>query len=157
MCFSWGQCVSRISVRNYTVLTLKTDQTVWGWGSGGIYGGNGDWFSRSPLQLNTGSFQNIFVGDDAVFVLDNVNNLWANGSNQYGSFGNGNTSSGYYNFEALGNYPGLKSLTSGLYFGALIKGDGSLWTWGYNNSYQVGDDTTTPRLSPVHIGSDTNW
>ncbi len=38
-----------------------------------------------------------------------------------------------------------------------IKSDGTLWAWGYNTSGQLGDLTTTNKLSPVQIGTDTNW
>lgn len=32
---------------------------------------------------------------------------------------------------------------------------GTLWAWGKNEQYQLGDGTTTNRTSPVQIGSDT--
>jgi alpha-tubulin suppressor-like RCC1 family protein len=38
-----------------------------------------------------------------------------------------------------------------------IKTDGTLWVFGNNQHYQVGDGTTTHRSSPVQIGSATNW
>ena len=42
-------------------------------------------------------------------------------------------------------------------FSALIKGDGSLWTWGYNFYGQLGDGTTTTRTSPVAIAAGSTW
>jgi alpha-tubulin suppressor-like RCC1 family protein len=38
-----------------------------------------------------------------------------------------------------------------------VKTDGTLWCWGLNSSGEVGDGTTTPRPSPVQVGSDTDW
>ena len=38
-----------------------------------------------------------------------------------------------------------------------IKNDGTMWSWGYNGSYQLGLGDNTSRSSPVQIGSDTNW
>ena len=39
----------------------------------------------------------------------------------------------------------------------VIKSDGTLWGWGYNNYGQMGVGDTTHRSSPVQIGSDTDW
>lgn len=38
-----------------------------------------------------------------------------------------------------------------------IKSDGSLWAWGSNSSGQLGDGTTVTKISPVQIGTGTNW
>ena len=38
-----------------------------------------------------------------------------------------------------------------------IKTDGTLWGWGNNSFYQMGDQTLSGRSSPVQIGSLTSW
>jgi len=38
-----------------------------------------------------------------------------------------------------------------------LKTNGTIWSWGYNNSGQLGVGDTTQRNSPVQIGSATNW
>ena len=38
-----------------------------------------------------------------------------------------------------------------------MRADGTLWGWGYNFNGRVGDGTTTQRLSPVPVGTGTNW
>ena len=40
---------------------------------------------------------------------------------------------------------------------AIRPNNGSLWASGNNNAGQVGDGTSTTRLNPVRIGTDTNW
>ncbi len=40
---------------------------------------------------------------------------------------------------------------------ALIKSDGSLWTWGRNTDGQLGDISTAGKQSPVQVGTLTDW
>ena len=41
----------------------------------------------------------------------------------------------------------------------VIKGDGSLWSWGHANAGQLGlnQGSKIQRSSPLQIGTDTNW
>jgi len=48
-------------------------------------------------------------------------------------------------------------LSAGRTHTVAIGTDGSLWAWGGNRSGQLGDGTTTDRLSPVRIGADYDW
>jgi alpha-tubulin suppressor-like RCC1 family protein len=38
-----------------------------------------------------------------------------------------------------------------------VKTDGSLWTWGAFRNTQLNDWSATPWLSPVRVGSDSDW
>jgi alpha-tubulin suppressor-like RCC1 family protein len=48
-------------------------------------------------------------------------------------------------------------VASGRYFGAALKTNGTLWTWGRNNFGQLGLDNATNVSSPVQVGNDTDW
>jgi alpha-tubulin suppressor-like RCC1 family protein len=51
-----------------------------------------------------------------------------------------------------------KQVYSGNFDTAAIKTDGTLWTWGINDSGQLGDNTITKRSSPVQtIAGGSNW
>ena len=51
-----------------------------------------------------------------------------------------------------------KQVAGGREHTAAIKTDGTLWTWGYNFTGQLGDNTTFQRLTPVTtFAGGTNW
>ena len=51
-------------------------------------------------------------------------------------------------------------VATGYYHTVAIKTDGTLWSWGYNSSGELGlsnSGTTTHRSSPVQVGLLTDW
>lgn len=50
-----------------------------------------------------------------------------------------------------------QSIAGGYAHSLAVAADGTLWGWGLNDFYQVGDGTTTNRNAPVQIGTDANW
>jgi len=48
-------------------------------------------------------------------------------------------------------------VSCGLSYGAAIKSDGTLWTWGFNFYYNLGHGDQTNRNTPTQVGSDTDW
>jgi len=48
----------------------------------------------------------------------------------------------------------VKAVSAGWHHTIAIKVDGSLWAWG---SGQLGDGTTTNSITPIRIGTDTDW
>ena len=86
--------------------------------------------------------------------------LW--GYNGYGALGNNNTTS-YSSPKNLGTYAGwgwqYNTISTGNYTNttAAITNDGKLFTWGYNNYGQLGNNTTNNYSSPVQLGTNSNW
>jgi len=89
-----GQCYTNISSGEYFTLGLKSDGTLWGWGS------------DSSGQITSGTFSNvttayqmspdtnwvyISAGHSSAFAIKSDGTLWACGSNTNGQLGDGTT------------------------------------------------------------------
>ena len=78
--------------------------------------------------------------------------VWAWGQNNYGQLGDGTTASR----TVPGPVPGLANVTAvatseGASHSLVLKADGTVWAWGYNNYGQLGDGTTSNRTTPVPV------
>ncbi|MBL0030649.1 MAG: RCC1 repeat- and reductase domain-containing protein [Bacteroidetes bacterium] len=145
------------SANGYT-LAVKSNGTVWAWG-GNTYGnlGDGTYVSRNtPVQVpNLININSVVVPTVQVrafsLALDNDGIIWAWGENNSGVLGNGTTN----NRITPGQVPGLfnvKKITAGGSGNVIaLCEDGSVWTWGENNLGQLGDGTTTTKLTPVQL------
>jgi alpha-tubulin suppressor-like RCC1 family protein len=104
-------------------------------------------------------FDRVFIKETE--IIDNFvgNRLWTDGYNNVGQQGTGNTTARTSPGTTAGGGVNWKQVSASLYAGtAAIKTDGTLWTWGYNDSGQLGDGSTTNRSSPVTTaGGGTDW
>jgi len=84
--------------------------------------------------------------------------LWSWGNNNFGQLGLNTTTLDYRSspvqIGALTNWSKVGTSSYG-YFA--IKQDGTLWSWGYNGSGQLGLNDATHRSSPTQVGTSTNW
>jgi len=136
---------------------------LFGWGSGGQGGlGLNDNVTRSsPIQIPGTTWGDLVRGDsnkmDCNIKTDGT--LWAWGGNNRGQLGQNNSSIAYYsspiqisgttwNMAAKGNQGMMATRT-----------DGTLWSWGYCESGEVGSNQQGPSLSissPTQIPG-TTW
>ncbi|HEX5746806.1 MAG TPA: hypothetical protein VFZ09_11210 [Archangium sp.] len=79
---------------------------------------------------------------------DGENNLWAWGDNWAGQFGDGTTTTTRKVPAKMPGISNVKEVSLGFYHTVALKHDGTVWTWGYNGSGQLGDGTTTTRNTP---------
>ena len=85
--------------------------------------------------------------------------MWVWGYGAYGVTGLGNTDNVTGEPTQLGsltNYQNTMAIP--IYHNrCIVKSDGTLWSWGLNNSGVGGHGDTTQRSSPVQVGSLTDW
>jgi len=148
-----------ISANEYHSLAIKTDGSLWAWGSNmyGELGDGTDTTRKSPIQIGTSTnWASISAGEQHTIAIKTDGTLWAWGTNSSGQLGNGT----YINKNTpvqIGTATNWASISAGHLHTIAIKTDGTLWAWGYNLSGQLGDGTTTIRNSPIQIGTSTNW
>jgi alpha-tubulin suppressor-like RCC1 family protein len=84
--------------------------------------------------------------------------LWTWGQNRQGELGINNTAARYTPVTTFAGGTTWKQVACGEYHTAVIKTDGSLWTWGLGTSGQLGDNTATNRSTPVTtFAGGTDW
>lgn len=159
----------KISAGGQHSLALKTDGSLWSWsnsssGIGNLYGQLGDGSNTNhitPQQVGSDTnWLHIDAGYMQSFAIKNNGTLWACGNNAQGQLGDG-TLVDKNVFTQIGTDNNWLSITqsnsAGNNFTIGIKTNGTLWGWGKNNSYQLGDGTTNDKIIPTQIGTDTNW
>jgi alpha-tubulin suppressor-like RCC1 family protein len=155
---------SKVSVGSQHSLAVRSTGELYGWGlndSGGV--GDGTVVNRSsPVQI--GSLTNWLKvaggGYHSASVKTN-GTLWAWGLNDHGQIGDG-TRGVFPSYQNRSSPVQIGSLTTwalvacGLLHTSAVKTDGTLWTWGSNNTGQIGDNTVVSRSSPVQVGA-ADW
>jgi len=154
---------SQISGAQNHSFAIKTDGTMWAWGSGnGGKLGNNTETNRSSPVLVIGGFADwcqASGGNQNTLAVRTNGTAWAWGCNGSGQLGNGTTTAHSSPVSVIGGFTNWRQVSSGDTSHSLgVRQNGSAWAWGYNNSGRLGDNTTTNRSSPVSVvGGFTDW
>ena len=142
-----------------TSMALKEDGTVWAWGVNGVGQlGNGTRTSSpSPVQVkisSTGELTHavaIEAGYEHTIALLDDGSVQSWGSNARSQIGVG-TDGGWHLFAVRSNLEGIAvSAAAGRAHSIIVKNNLTVWTWGDNNSYQLG--RSTPLIGTEFIPS----
>lgn len=158
------------SILGSHVLAIKTDGTLWSWGTN-TYGqlGNGTVVSSSsPVQIGAlTTWTDIAVGSNFSLALRSDNTVWAFGRNDRYQLGQNSTSTANASSPVqVSGGTGFTKIFAASTTGLGIKSDGTLWGWGANNSsgtpvvnfyILAGATTANSQSAPIQIGSDTTW
>ena len=158
---SFAQCFTKISTGYNSNHALKSNGTLWNWGDGsfGQFGNNSLFDNYEPTQTTlTGAYLFFNAGRLNTFVIKNTGTLWGSGDNLYGNLGVNSTSEYSGTFLQIGTATNWKQVSAGTGYTFATKTDNTLWGWGQNNNYQMGNNSCcADRLSPGQIGTDTDW
>jgi len=145
--------VTAISALGAHSLALKSDGTVWAWGSNthGQLGDGTTTDSPTPVQVSSlTGVTAVATGENHSLALKSDGTVWAWGNNANGRLGDGTTTDRLTPVQ-VSSLTGVSSITAGNYHSVALKSDGTVWAWGQNNDGQLGDGTTTDRLTPVQV------
>jgi len=93
-------------------------------------------------------FKAIDLGDHSCLVSDSGGvKCWGSG----GALGNNSDSNSYVPVSVTGLSSGVVAIANGSYHSCVVLDSGGVKCWGYNNAGQLGDGTTTNRLTPVSV------
>jgi alpha-tubulin suppressor-like RCC1 family protein len=151
-----------ISASDSHTVAVKADGTVWAWGS------------NDRGQLGDGTTADRYTGAQVSGLIDVVTvaaaehftlavkadgTVWAWGANTKGQLGDGTNTDQNTPVQAIG-LTGVVAIAAGCpyAFGSpgyghaiALRDDGTVWTWGYNLSGQLGDGTTNSRNAPEQV------
>lgn len=151
----------KITMGQSTVIGLKYDGTLWGWGANqaggvgiGVVGPPGYILDITQIGADT-SWQKVNMGRYDCKAIKTDGSLWTWGYNHVGQAGDGTTTiksspiqvgMGNQWFDAVGGEQHTLAISQ----------NRSLWAWGGNANGQLGDGTFTNKLTPTSIGTPCN-
>jgi len=147
--------VSTVAAGGDHSCALTTGGGVKCWGSN-VVGQIGDGSTEdrfSPvdvLGLASGVIA-ISAGDSHTCALTSAGGVKCWGSNVFGQLGDGSTTQRLTSVDVLGLSSGVSAISAGGQHSCAVTTAGGVKCWGRNNFGQLGDDSTTQRLSPVDV------
>jgi alpha-tubulin suppressor-like RCC1 family protein len=143
-----------------TNFLVKANGTLWASGANS-YGHLGlSQVAGVSLATQVGNLSNwnkVYTSENSTLATKTDGTLWAWGSNGNGQLGLSDITIRFSPVQ-VGTDTNWSIAAIGRDHAMAIKTDGSLWGWGYDGWGQLGlNSFSRVRVTPVQIGSDTNW
>ena len=168
---SGGADWKTLSMGRRFLAAIKTDGTLWMWGTNGTgqLGDNTQVPKSSPVQTISGgtnwkqvSCNRAATGGYAsTAAIKTDGSLWLWGSNNFGQLGDNTIGNKSSPIQTIAGGFDWKQVSFGYTHVVTIKTDGTLWAWGQNSggtNGSLGDNSTVDKSSPVQvIGGGNTW
>lgn len=148
---------------NFTAI-LKADGTVWttGLNSEGQLGDGTTYSKSKPVQVKISNNQyltgitKIYAGSKHVVALSQTQEVYVWGSNTYGQLGDGTTTKSVYakkvlDADATNPIKDVIGIASGVYSSYVLKADGTVYGFGWNERGQLGLGNHTNKTLPSQV------
>ena len=140
-------------------IAIKTNNTLWAWGSNlydkigvGSFSGN----YLLPIQIGTDTDWKTASTGYQTLAIKNNGTLWAWGRNTYGELGDATNINKNLPLQ-IGTDTDWNSVSATINSSFGIKNNGTLWAWGNNSNYEFGNSISTSSNIPVQVNNETNW
>jgi alpha-tubulin suppressor-like RCC1 family protein len=155
---NWKQ----VSCGDFHTAAIKTDGTLWTWGRGtdGQLGAGNSSNRSSPVTTSGGgtNWKQVACGYRHTAAVKTDGTLWTWGFNGFGALGDNTVTVRSSPVTTITGSTNWKQVACGDAHTAAIKTDGTLWTWGYNATGCLGNNTSSSTSSPVTtVAGGTNW
>ena len=128
---------------------------VWGWGynAQGQVGNNSIVDIEIPVSVlgAAKTFLKIAASQNHSLAIDKNGQVWAWGWNGQGQLGDNSITSRRTPVSVAGAVKTIYEISVGQNNSYGIDGTGLVWSWGFNSSGQLGDNTTISKNTPVSI------
>ena len=163
--FAGGTNWKQVSAGGDSTAAIKTDGTLWTWGSNtsaGKLGINTTVFSCStPVTTFAGGTnwkQGSVSRSSHTAAVKTDGTLWIWGDGGFGPLGTNDSTVKLTPVTTFAGGTNWKQVSCGGNCTAAIKTDGTLWTWGNGSSGRLGTNATTSVSTPVTtFAGGTNW
>jgi alpha-tubulin suppressor-like RCC1 family protein len=161
--FAGGSNWKQLSCAAGNIAAIKTDGTLWTWGSGssGVLGNavtTGD--ISTPVTTFAGgtNWKQVSSEGYRTSAIKTDGTLWTWGNGGNGRLGNASTVNVSTPVTTFAGGTNWKQVSAGSLHTAAIKTDGTLWTWGRGTYGVLGNATITNTSTPVTtFAGGTNW
>jgi alpha-tubulin suppressor-like RCC1 family protein len=153
--FAGGTNWKQVSLGPFHSAAIKTDGSLWTWGSngGGRLGINSLVNRSTPVTTFAGgtNWKQVSCGGEHIAATKTDGTLWIWGARDSGELGNNDDLSDRLTpVTTFAGGTNWKQVSLGDGHGAAVKTDGSLWLWGNNSYGKLGTgDNTIDRSTPV--------
>ena len=139
-------------------LTTAGGVKCWGWNSGGQLGDNSTTQRLTPVDVVglTSGVTAISAAQFHTCALTTAGGVKCWGWNGGGQLGNNSTTESLVPVDVLGLTSGVTAIATGFYHSCARTAAGGVKCWGWNADGQLGDNSTTQRLTPVDVAGLTS-
>jgi alpha-tubulin suppressor-like RCC1 family protein len=149
---------------NTHTIGLKTNGTIYSWGSGGDQLGLGDTGippypdRTTPTQIGTDSdWIEVTAGYSHSLGRKTDNTIYSWGDNFYGQLGLGDTGVNRTTPTQVDTSSDWVQAFAGNTYTIALKTNGTIYAWGSNTMGQLGLGDSINRNTPTQIGTDSDW